>query len=62
MAEAKAPSVLGQTIVNFARDGMFPEEDEVSKGYVDGEALASALKAVQTARSELEVSTSKLLS
>jgi hypothetical protein len=61
MAEEKTPDVLGQTIVNFARDGTFPEEDEISKSYLEEGALASALKAVETARSELEVSILKLL-
>lgn len=51
-----APVALGQSIANFARDGEFPGDDEVSKSYVEGEALESALQAVVTARSELEVS------
>lgn len=50
-----SPEVLGETIVKFARDGIFPEEDEISKSYVEGTALASALQAVQDARGELEV-------
>jgi hypothetical protein len=51
-----APKVLGQSIANFARDGVFPGDDEVSKSYVEGGVLALALEAVATARSELEVS------
>lgn len=61
MADGQAPSVLGQTIVNFVRDGVFPEDDEVSKSYVEGAALASALNAVVTARAELEVGVPELL-
>lgn len=53
-APVVSPEVLGQTIVNFAKDGQFPEDDEISKSYVEETALASALQAVQNARTELE--------
>ncbi|KFY26992.1 hypothetical protein V493_03754 [Pseudogymnoascus sp. VKM F-4281 (FW-2241)] len=49
-----APKALGQSIANFARDGAFPGDDEISKSYVEGEALALALQAVTAARSALE--------
>ena len=51
-----APQALGQSIANFARDGVFPGDEEISKSYVEGEALALALQAVTAARSALEVS------
>ncbi|KFZ08067.1 hypothetical protein V502_09561 [Pseudogymnoascus sp. VKM F-4520 (FW-2644)] len=49
-----APKALGQSIANFARDGVFPGDEEISKSYVEGEALALALQAVTAARSALE--------
>ncbi|KFZ07668.1 hypothetical protein V501_06228 [Pseudogymnoascus sp. VKM F-4519 (FW-2642)] len=49
-----APKALGQSIANFARDGEFPGDEEISKSYVEGEALALALQAVTAARSALE--------
>ncbi|KFY36495.1 hypothetical protein V494_05027 [Pseudogymnoascus sp. VKM F-4513 (FW-928)] len=49
-----APKALGQSIANFARDGVFPGDDEISKSYVEGEALELALQAVTAARSALE--------
>lgn len=54
-----APKALGQSIANFARDGAFPGDDEISKSYVEGEALALALQAVTEARSSLEVSAAR---
>ncbi|OBT70515.1 hypothetical protein VE03_00141 [Pseudogymnoascus sp. 23342-1-I1] len=48
------PKALGQSIANFARDGVFPGDEEISKSYVEGEALALALQAVTAARSALE--------
>ncbi|KFY63047.1 hypothetical protein V496_04240 [Pseudogymnoascus sp. VKM F-4515 (FW-2607)] len=48
------PKALGQSIANFARDGVFPGDEEISKSYVEGEALALALQAVTAARSDLE--------
>lgn len=53
---AELQNVLGQTIVNFSRDGVFPEEDAVSAMYVQGSALSVALQAVSSAKAELEVS------
>jgi hypothetical protein len=55
VAAMETANVLGHTLVNFSRDARFPEDDDTSKLYVDGEALPVALKAVATARSELEV-------
>jgi hypothetical protein len=49
------PDVLGQTIVSFSRDGIFPDEDEVSAIHVESLALPAALAALTTAKSELEV-------
>ncbi|KFY42584.1 hypothetical protein V495_04438 [Pseudogymnoascus sp. VKM F-4514 (FW-929)] len=49
-----APKAIGQSIANFARDGVFPGDEEISKSYVEGEALALALQAVTAARSALE--------
>jgi hypothetical protein len=54
-----APKALGQSIANFARDGVFPGDEEISKSYVEGEALALALQAVTAARSALEVNISR---
>lgn len=53
------PKALGQSIANFARDGVFPGDEEISKSYVEGESLALALQAVTAARSDLEVSVTR---
>ena len=47
--------VLGRTIVNFSRDGMFPEEDEVSAMHIQSSALPAALNALASAKVDLEV-------
>lgn len=47
-------SAAGKAIVDFATHGTFPDDDEISTSYVEGNVLASALQAVQTARQELE--------
>jgi hypothetical protein len=57
-----ALNVPGQSIANFTRDGVFPADEEVSKSYVEGDVLASALQAVAAARAELEVGTMEALS
>jgi hypothetical protein len=56
MAALQGPDVLGQAIVGFSRDGMFPEEDEVSAMKVESSALPAALSALAAARADLEVS------
>lgn len=47
-------SAAGKAIVDFATQGTFPDDDEISTSYVEGNVLASALQAVQIARQELE--------
>jgi hypothetical protein len=55
MSTKQQNDVLGETVVSFSRDGLFPYEDEVSAMDVGGSALPSALVALTTAKSELEV-------
>lgn len=47
---------LGRIIVGFSRDGMFPEEDEVSAMHVQSSALPAAINALAAAKTDLEVS------
>lgn len=56
MAKSNGQDVLGRTLVNFSRDGMFPEEDDVSAMQVESSALPAALSVLASARSDLEVS------
>jgi hypothetical protein len=56
MADSQAVDVLGRTLVEFARDGVFPEQDEVSAQYVDGSAFPAALSTLAAAKLDLEVS------
>jgi hypothetical protein len=55
MAAMQDQDVLGRTIVGFSRDGMFPEEDEVSAIHVQSSALPAALNALASAKIDLEV-------
>lgn len=52
--DSRIASATGKAIVDFATNGIFPEDDEISTSYVEGSILASALSAVQIARHELE--------
>lgn len=56
MAAASGQDVLGRTLVNFSRDGMFPEEDEVSAMQIESSALPAALTVLASAKTDLEVS------
>jgi hypothetical protein len=56
MSTADGQDQLGQVLINFSTNGAFPEEESVSAAYVQKSALAPALAALATARSELEVS------
>jgi hypothetical protein len=56
MATTLGGDVLGRTLVNFSRDGMYPEEDEVAAMQIDGSGLPAALSILAFAKSELEVS------
>jgi hypothetical protein len=56
MAAVQDQDVLARTIVGFSRDGMFPEEDEVSAIHVQSFALPAALNALASAKVDLEVS------
>jgi hypothetical protein len=58
MATVQDEDVLGRTIVGFSRDGMFPEEDEVSAMHVQSSALPAALNALASAKVDLEVRSS----
>jgi hypothetical protein len=53
---ANQHSVLGETVVSFSRDGLFPYEDEVSAMHIENSALPPVLAALTSAKSELEVS------
>lgn len=55
MAAVQGQDVLARTIVGFSRDGMFPEEDEVSAIHVQSSALPAALIALASAKVDLEV-------
>jgi protein transport protein DSL1/ZW10 len=55
MAAVQDQDVLARTIVGFSRDGMFPEEDEVSAIHVQSSALPAALNALASAKVDLEV-------
>lgn len=55
MATADGQDQLGQVLINFSTNAAFPEEESVSAAYVQKSALAPALAALATARSELEV-------
>jgi hypothetical protein len=55
MAAMQDQDILARTIVNFSRDGMFPEEDEVSAIHVQSSALPAALSALASAKVDLEV-------
>jgi centromere/kinetochore protein ZW10 len=46
---------LGQVLVDFSRDGTFPEEESVSAAYMEGSVLPEALAVLSNAKSELEV-------
>jgi hypothetical protein len=52
--------VLARTIVGFSRDGVFPEEDEVSAMHVQSSAVPAALNALASAKVNLEVRISVL--
>lgn len=58
MATMQDQNVLGRTIVDFSRDGIFPEEDEVSAMHVQSSALPAALNALASAKVDLEVRSS----
>jgi hypothetical protein len=55
MAAVQDQDVLARTIVGFSRDGMFPEENEVSAIHVQSSALPVALNALASAKVDLEV-------
>jgi hypothetical protein len=55
MSAAQGQDVLARTIVSFSRDGIFPEEDEVSAMHVQSSALPAALDALAAAKADLEV-------
>ncbi|KAH8754433.1 hypothetical protein BGZ57DRAFT_933673 [Hyaloscypha finlandica] len=54
MASAAVQDQLGQVLIDFSTNGVFPEEESVSAAYVQQPHLAPALAALSTARSELE--------
>jgi hypothetical protein len=56
MSAVQGQDILARTIVGFSRDGMFPEEDEVSAMHVQSSALPAALDALAAAKVDLEVS------
>jgi protein transport protein DSL1/ZW10 len=56
MAALQEQDVLGQAIVNFSRDGVFPEEDEVSAMQIEDSALPGALRILAAVKLDLEVS------
>ena len=56
MASAAVQDQLGQVLIDFSTNGVFPEEESVSAAYVQQPHLAPALAALSTARSELEAS------
>jgi hypothetical protein len=55
MSAVQGQDVLARTIVGFSRDGMFPEEDEVSAMHVQSSALPAALDALAATKVDLEV-------
>jgi hypothetical protein len=56
MAAPQEHDVLGPTIASFSRDGLFPQEDEVSAMHVQSSALPSALRVLVVSKLDLEVS------
>jgi len=49
-------SKLGPTLVDFSKDGAYPEEEAVAAAYVEKSAFPLALKFLGDAKAELEVS------
>ncbi len=60
MASSQAPADLGQVLVDFTVNGIFPEDEAVSAAQVTPSALNTALKVLNDAKAELEVSYSQL--
>ena len=47
---------LGQALVDFSTNGLFPEEEAVSATHVNSSTVSAALAALNAARADLEVS------
>jgi centromere/kinetochore protein ZW10 len=61
MASGSNESPLGDTLIQFSVNGRFPEEEAVSAACVENSAIPVALKALNDAQTELEVSTCEQL-
>lgn len=56
MATTNAGARVGPTLVDFATNGQFPEEEAVSAASVDSTGLPAALEVLNEAKLALEVS------
>jgi protein transport protein DSL1/ZW10 len=55
MSSSDIQARLGQTLIDFSSNGIFPEEEAVSAATLDDSALPAALVALNDAKAELEV-------
>lgn len=55
MASSQTPADLGQVLVDFTVNGIFPESESVSSAPITPAALNAALKVLNDAKVELEV-------
>lgn len=55
MSSPEVQDQLGQVLIDFSTNGRFPEEEKVSSAFAESSILPSALDALSTAKSELEV-------
>lgn len=62
MSAVQTQDALAKTVIGFSRDGVFPEEDEVSAMYVQSSALPATLEALAGAKEDLEVRSSSCIS
>lgn len=61
MSSSNVQDQLGRTLVDFAANGTFPEEEAVSAAHVNSSTVSAALAALSSAKAELEVSSSQFL-
>ncbi|RFU26758.1 hypothetical protein B7463_g9583, partial [Scytalidium lignicola] len=54
MASVETQNQLGRTLIEFSRNGAFPEEEAVSAAFIEGSALPGALEALNSAKADLE--------
>ena len=53
MSDLKART--GKALVDFASNGTFPEDEDVSAGHIEGSGLPAAYRALSDAKIALEV-------